>query len=71
MEKIKGKIKGKKRREKALETGKYPTGIFYKIEGEPTFSDLCAAYKTDKSPLYSRELNMDKLKNLIISKRTR
>jgi len=56
---------------KALETGKYPTGIFYKVEDRSTFSETSVAYKTDKSPLYSRNLDMDKLEKLIISKRKR
>ena len=56
---------------KALETGKYPTGILYKVEGNPTFSETSVAYKKDKSPLYSRNLDMNKLEKLIISKRKR
>ncbi|MHA1562265.1 MAG: thiamine pyrophosphate-dependent enzyme [Promethearchaeota archaeon] len=56
---------------KALETGKYPTGIFYKVETRPTFSETSVAYKYDKSPLYSRNLDMEKLEKLIISKRKR
>lgn len=55
---------------KALETGKYPTGIFYKEEGKPVFWEQSAGYLKNKTPLYQRRVDMDKLKALIESKRT-
>ncbi len=35
----------------AIETEKYPLGIFYKNSDNITFEESLSAYKTDKSPL--------------------
>jgi len=56
---------------KALEADMYPTGTFYQNTTKPVFWEQSAAYQGSKTPLFRRELNMDKLKKLIDSKRTR
>ena len=58
-------------RNRALEEGKYPLGIFYEDNSKPTFSEANVAYAEDKSPLYRRELDKSKLQKLIESKRVR
>ncbi|MHA1611589.1 MAG: thiamine pyrophosphate-dependent enzyme [Promethearchaeota archaeon] len=55
---------------KALETGKYPTGILYKEEGKPVFWEQTAAYKTRSDPLYNRDVDWEKLKAVIDAKRS-
>jgi 2-oxoglutarate ferredoxin oxidoreductase subunit beta len=52
---------------RAIETDKYPLGIFYKNSDNVTFEESLSAYKTDKSPLFQRDLHMDKLNKLIES----
>ena len=54
---------------RALETEKYPTGIFYQVPHKPTFSETSSAYKRNSTPLYQRTFDFDKLKHLIDSKR--
>ena len=54
---------------RATETDKYPLGIFYKNSDNITFEEGLTAYKTDKSPLYQRDLDMAKLKKLIDTKK--
>ncbi len=60
-------------REKAfklsIETDKYPLGILYINDNKKTFENNLSAYKTDKTPLYQRDLDMNKLKELINSKK--
>lgn len=60
-------------REKAfklsIETDKYPLGILYINDKKKTFENNLSAYKTDKTPLYQRDLDMNKLKELINSKK--
>ena len=53
---------------RSIETGKYPLGIFYINNDNKTFNESLTSYKTDQSPLYQRDLNMDRLKKLIASK---
>lgn len=55
---------------RALETGKYPTGIFYQNENRPTFVEESSAYKHNSKPLYERSFDFGKLQKLIDSKRT-
>ncbi len=50
---------------KAIETEKYPLGIFYKNSDNVTFEESLSSYKTDKSPLFKRDLKVDKLNKLI------
>ena len=52
---------------RAIETEKYPLGIFYKNSDNVTFEESLSSYKTDKSPLYQRDFHEDKLNKLIES----
>ena len=52
---------------KSIETEKFPLGIFYKNSDNLTFEESLSSYKTDKSPLFKRDLHMDKLNKLIDS----
>lgn len=54
---------------RSIETGKYPLGIFYINPNKKTFEESLSAYKTEKTPLYQREFDVDKLKKLIESKK--
>jgi 2-oxoglutarate/2-oxoacid ferredoxin oxidoreductase subunit beta len=54
---------------RAIETEKYPLGIFYINNDKKTFEGSLSAYKTDKSPLYKRNLDMNELKELIETKK--
>jgi len=54
---------------RATESDKYPLGIFYINSDNITFEEGLDVYKTDKSPLYNRDLDMEKLKKLIDSKK--
>ncbi len=54
---------------RSIETEKYPLGIFYMNSDKKTFEENLTAYKTDKSPLYQREFDMDKLKKFIDTKK--
>jgi 2-oxoglutarate ferredoxin oxidoreductase subunit beta len=54
---------------RATETGKYPLGIFYKNENKLTFEETLTVYSEVESPLYKREVNIQKLEALIESKR--
>ena len=54
---------------RAIETDKLPLGVFYINKNKPVFEDTLATYKTDKGPLFARDLNKDKLKEIISSKR--
>ncbi|MBI5680368.1 MAG: 2-oxoacid ferredoxin oxidoreductase [Methanobacterium sp.] len=54
---------------RAAETEKYPLGIFYINPDKPTFEETLTVYSDDKSPLYEREVDMQKLKDLIEIKR--
>lgn len=55
---------------RSMETDKYPLGIFYIDRDRKTFEENLNVYSQDKSPLYKREVNLDKLKTLIYSKRS-
>ena len=46
---------------RALETEKFPLGIFYK-NILPTFEEETGIYDTDKRPLYKREVRLDALR---------
>ncbi len=50
---------------KAMETDKLPLGVFYVNVNKATFEENIGTYKDDKSPLYERELNFEKLRDLI------
>jgi 2-oxoglutarate ferredoxin oxidoreductase subunit beta len=53
---------------RAIETEKYPLGIFY-INEKKTFEESLSVYKRDKSPMFTRKQDMEKLKNLMETKR--
>lgn len=55
---------------RSMETDEYPLGIFYIDPDRKTFEENLSVYSQDKSPLYKREVNLDKLKTLIDSKRS-
>lgn len=44
-----------------LNSVKYPLGIIYKNEKRKTFEEELSVYKRDKTPLYKRKLNEEKL----------
>lgn len=54
---------------RAMETDKYPLGIFYVNSDKKTFEENLAVYSEDKSPIRERKFNMEKLKNLVNSKK--
>ena len=54
---------------RAIETEKYPLGIFYINEKKKTFEESLQVYKTDKSPIYTRKQDLEKLKNLMETKK--
>ena len=56
---------------KAWETEKYALGIFYIKQGQPVFWEQTSAYKSQKTPLYKRTVDIAKIQELIRSKRTR
>jgi len=51
--------------EKATETEKLPLGIFYQSPQKPSFEENVGIYKEKQTPLYERDLDKKKLKNLI------
>lgn len=53
---------------RAIETEKLPLGIFYMNTDKLIFEDNLSAYAADKRPLYQRGPDMNKLRELIISK---
>ena len=56
--------------EKAIEVDKFPLGIIYRNLNKKTFWESNIAYKTDKRPLFQRELDVHALKKLMESKKT-
>lgn len=54
---------------KALESHKFPLGVLYVNPDKKTFEDILSVYREDKTPLYEREVDMQKLKKFIDSKR--
>jgi 2-oxoglutarate ferredoxin oxidoreductase subunit beta len=53
---------------RATEKEKLPLGIFY-IHPRPTFEETLVAYRTDRTPLYQRNPDLQKLSQWIDSKR--
>jgi len=51
---------------KAIERNKYPLGVLYE-NSKPTFVDNSGAYEKDKKPLFERELDKERLSELIDS----
>ena len=55
---------------RAMETDKYPLGIFYVNNDKKTFEENLAVYNKNKSPVYKRKVDLNKLETLINSKRS-
>jgi 2-oxoglutarate ferredoxin oxidoreductase subunit beta len=55
---------------KATEEGKLPLGVFYINKESVPFEEKLSAYKGSKKPMYEREVDFEKLKVLIESKRS-
>ncbi len=55
---------------RAIEREKLPLGIFYINQDKKTFEEKINAYKKYKEPMYKREVDFEKLKKLINSKRS-
>jgi len=53
---------------KATETEKFPLGIIYVNPNKTTFEENLSVYRENKEPLINREINLEKLKSLILSK---
>lgn len=53
---------------KSLEEEPFPLGILYKSDHRTTFEENISVYKSDKSPLYKRDLDIKKLEAEIKSK---
>ena len=53
----------------ALMTDKFPLGVLYKNGDNPPFEENLAAFRTDKTPLYKRTADRDKLERLLNAKR--
>lgn len=54
---------------RAQEKDKYPLGIFYKNTAKKTFEETLNVYTDDELPLYQRDVDMEKLSELIESRR--
>ncbi|HOI40409.1 MAG TPA: thiamine pyrophosphate-dependent enzyme [Methanobacterium sp.] len=54
---------------RAIETREYPLGIFYKNLNKRTFEDNLNVYKDEKSPLFQRKFEIDKIRALVDSNR--
>lgn len=54
---------------KAIEFHKFPLGVLYINPDKTPYEEIVTVYREDKSPLYQRKLDMQKLKALIDSKR--
>ena len=55
---------------KAIEFHKFPLGVLYINPNKIPYEDALSVYREDDSPLFERDVNMEKLKQLIESKRT-
>lgn len=54
---------------KAIEFHKFPLGVLYINPNKIPYEDILAVYRDDDSPLFKRNVNMQKLEKLIDSKR--
>jgi 2-oxoglutarate/2-oxoacid ferredoxin oxidoreductase subunit beta len=55
---------------KAIETEKFPLGIFYLAPEKPTFEELVGVHEKNSAPLFERTLNKEKLQELLGEKKT-
>ncbi|MFX1514517.1 MAG: thiamine pyrophosphate-dependent enzyme [Promethearchaeota archaeon] len=53
---------------RALETKKLPLGIFYINPSIPTFEESIGVYETDKTPIFERFFDKERLEDLLASK---
>ncbi len=53
--------------QKATETDKLALGVFYLSPNKPPFEDTTGVYREDPRPLHDREVNFEKLRNLMSS----
>lgn len=54
---------------RAIETERLPLGIFYTNPNKTTFEENTGVYTENREPLYKRETDLEKLQNLILSKK--
>ncbi len=54
---------------RSMETDKFPLGIFYINQDRNTFEENLEPYLEDKTPIYQRKVDLEKLQTLIDSKR--
>lgn len=54
---------------RSMETDKFPLGIFYVNPDKKTFEENLEVYLEDKTPIYKRKVDMDKLERLIDTKK--
>lgn len=54
---------------KSIETESYPLGVFYINEERKIFEESLSAYKTDKTPMYQRKFDAEKLNKLLETKK--
>ncbi len=50
---------------RATEAGKLPLGVFYVNSGRKSFEESTGVYREDKRPLYERDVDVERLGNLI------
>ena len=55
---------------KAIEYLKFPLGVLYINPNKTPYEDILTVYREEETPLYERDVDMQKLKNLIESKRS-
>lgn len=51
--------------QKATETDRLPLGVFYLSPNKPPFEDATGVYREDSHPLYEREMDVERLRNLM------
>jgi 2-oxoglutarate ferredoxin oxidoreductase subunit beta len=51
--------------QKAIETGKFPLGIFYQHEGKLVFEEQLSIYSQDSEPLFRRKFRKEPIEKLI------
>ena len=55
---------------KAIEYLKFPLRVLYINPNKTPYEDILTVYNEEDTPLYERDVDIEKLKNLIESKRT-
>jgi 2-oxoglutarate ferredoxin oxidoreductase subunit beta len=51
--------------QKATETDRLPLGVFYLSPNKPPFEDATGVYREDPRPLYERQVDVERLRNLM------